>query len=456
MADARDRQSLETADNGGIVMHPVSRRAFVAGAAATAAVAATASLAATGCSRDDEEEFTPISATDADIIDVREVFAESTAVEHVTVLQDIVLPKGSLVWANSAVYAATMIQGETAHPLATAGVTSLSGGNYTELLSKAAGADEGFDIYDVRCSDSIFVWTELNYLHGNWRVYAATFTGASIGAPVQLDEGDSDYDPAHIAAAGQFAVWVVQPSTTGEKTKEDTLVKSQSLSSPAPTVIYTSHGRLGASPHVSGGVLTIAPRVNTSGVYYKMLACDPATGAEVASSVLPRSMRPLDVLWTGSGFAFAVEASYDSIAGIGGYGVYLQQGDKFLKYSRIPLDGMVMIGGNLVCKVGTAVSVIDIPAQQYYAVNLVSGCEDYGDIFATEATADQLAVYCTAPQSSSGIPVAKVEETEEDEEDWEDWEDWDDDSDSDSESTSQIVQPKETEKVVRLRVIQLS
>ena len=378
----------------------VSRRAFVAGAtAAGAAVAASAGLTLTGCGPGSRKGDAPtaLTATANDVVTVKDTFTESEQEDHVLASNEYSHPMGTLFFASAADFAATLMPGETSRPLMSAGITSLTTGAYTELLHDAVSAGEGFSIFNVRASASLMVWTELNYLTGQWRLYCAPLRGADLGVETKLAEGDSDYDPALIAVSDATAIWVVQPSETGTKTTETTYVYS-SASGGAATVICESHGRLATEPHVVNGTLVITPRVDTSGVYYKMLACNPATGAEIASAVLPSSQRPLDVVWTGNAFAWSIEAAYESGGSIGNYGVYLQQGNRFLRLGGIPQDGPVVVGANLVCKIGAQLTVLDTARQQYFTIKLPSGCADYGDCFATDGAGTRLACYTTVSE----------------------------------------------------------
>lgn len=398
----RRRTSAEPGPTPGI-SRPISRRTFLAGTvAAGAAAAVVSSVGLTGCGSSRKKGETPnaLSPSASDVTAVGDAYEEADEATLVTGSATYTLPAGTLLWADSNTYAATLMPGSTSTPLNSIGLTSLANGTCTEVLHEAVGASDGYSIYNVRANDSLVVWSELNFLTDDWRIYMASLRGTTMGTAVQLDEGTGDYEVPPLAVAPSTAVWVRQPSENGKRTTETTHVYSQPLSSSSATEICSSRGRLATLPHVNGNILTITPRVNTSSVYYRMLACDPINGSEISSAVLPTPIKPLDVVWTGSGFAFSVEASYDSGGALGGYGSYLQQGQGFLRLGRIPLDGPVWVGSNLVCKSGSNVTVLNTNRRQYCTVSALSGCASYGDCFATNGSGDQLVIYTTVSRAA--------------------------------------------------------
>lgn len=46
-------------------------------------------------------------------------------------------------------------------------------------MKKPQGFDEGFDIYDVRCSTEGLIWTECNIFENTWRIYTAQLENAT-------------------------------------------------------------------------------------------------------------------------------------------------------------------------------------------------------------------------------------------------------------------------------------
>lgn len=361
---------------------------------AAAGIATAAATALAGCGSDDTSTPQTIDTLGAAVTSVSDAYSESDEGSHATTT-DHELTTGSLLWASSNAYAATLIPGETSRPLVSLGLTSLADGSTTELMHDAVGASEGFDIYDFRASDHVAVWVEDNFLTGAWRVYAAQLRGTTLGDAGLLYEGDSDFEPAPIAAADSVAIWVVQPDENGAHSRDNTIVYAQAPGGSQATTICTSRGRLGCRPHVANNILTITPRLDTSGTYYQLLACDPASGGEISSLTLPVNVRPLDAVWSGAAFAWSVEASYDSGGSLGQYGVYLQQGQDFIRLGRTPQEGLVWIGDKLVCKTGSNLTVLDTAARQYYSITAPSGCASYGDCLATDGAGGRLACYTT-------------------------------------------------------------
>ncbi len=102
------------------------------------------------------------------------------------------LPFGTIVHASSDEMAACLLPTESASPLTQVGVLSLADGSLTTVLKEAVGASEGFQVFDVRATTAGMVWVEANILKGLWRVLAAPLTGADLGAPVLVAQGDGE------------------------------------------------------------------------------------------------------------------------------------------------------------------------------------------------------------------------------------------------------------------------
>lgn len=109
-----------------------------------------------------------------------------------TVARTIELPYGSLAFANSSSLITCIIPSDQAKPLATVEVINMDSGNQTTILSSSVGQSKGFEIYDARANDNGVIWTEVNILQSEWRIYASEFTGAYNVNPVLLDTGGMD------------------------------------------------------------------------------------------------------------------------------------------------------------------------------------------------------------------------------------------------------------------------
>ncbi len=68
----------------------------------------------------------------------------------------------------------------------------MDSGSQTTILPSSIGQREGYEIYDARANDSGIIWTEVNILQGEWRIYASDFSKGYTANPVLLDTGGSD------------------------------------------------------------------------------------------------------------------------------------------------------------------------------------------------------------------------------------------------------------------------
>ena len=143
------------------------------------------------------------------------------------------LPYGSLVWCNDSKFACCLIPTEKAKPLAQVATLALSSGTSAVVLDKARGQDEGFEIYDARCTSQGVVWTEANIMDGTWRIFAGKLNsnGDALSNIQQLDEGSTDqFETPTIAAVGGHAFWQVMPQANSTVTAASLIAQLKSVS----------------------------------------------------------------------------------------------------------------------------------------------------------------------------------------------------------------------------------
>ncbi len=102
-------------------------------------------------------------------------------------------------------------------PITKAGILDLDSGSLATVLDGPISSENGYDIYDVRCSSRGIIWTEANAFTGEWRVYHATHSGESIGDPMLADHGTTDYEIPTLAVSEARAFWQVLPSAGPER-----------------------------------------------------------------------------------------------------------------------------------------------------------------------------------------------------------------------------------------------
>lgn len=398
------------------VSHTVSRRAFVAGAAATAAVAATPALSGCGGGTSATEELlqgvieqfpnaqVEYLAVDFDQINPHTEMENVDNSQYLIESNSFTLPLGSLVYQSSDSKALVLSPGASSRALICLGVVDLDSGEHTVLLEQALGFNEDYIIYDARASDDALIWVECNMVHGLWRVYATSFSDGVVSEEhlqeaQLLDEGEEDYSPPLLAAASGKVYWTVMPDPNGPASSEDSYLKAAEISKgkePQAKTVYTSHGRMITTPVVSGDVLAFVPRVDTDMVYYQLTTMNITSDEVLNISILPQSLRVANAAWLEHGFAFGIEGNYDYANGLSFFGTYeqLEEG-KYLYVNKAPVSAPVSMGKTTYVK--STKNVLGIKADQgeVAIVDTIQDCVSYGDNLAGAGTQKRLVLYTT-------------------------------------------------------------
>lgn len=220
----------------------LTRRNLLIGAGAIAGVAALGgglSLATNALEGKKETTVDSISVPE-DAVNALSDYSQTDYTQHVKAAGSYKLTYGTLVWADNDTVAACLVPGESASPLNTVSLLYLSSGKTASILSAAQGADEGYEIVDVRCSENGIVWTESSAYESAWRVYTAKLSNGSATSITQVDQGDGNWLIPSIAAVGETAFWQVCPNTSGESAAERSALKSARFGSGDVAVPYTS------------------------------------------------------------------------------------------------------------------------------------------------------------------------------------------------------------------------
>ena len=187
--------------------HPLTRRGlFRAGAAAGGAACVVGLLS--GCSHTPDEatpDPTVVSEDSAtsitDSFELKDPTLEASA--------EYSLPLGNVPRISEGAWVAVTSAGESASPVVRGGALSLESGAVGDVVAApiSRGAGE-WVIFDVRCSDSVYAWVELEVASRSWALYAARFSdGALSGTTSTLWQGTSDYDPAAFCVTGSTVIW---------------------------------------------------------------------------------------------------------------------------------------------------------------------------------------------------------------------------------------------------------
>ena len=322
------------------------------------------------------------------------------------------LPLGSVLFPAEGRLRPVLGFGDISGQMCKASVLSLDTGTLTDLLTEPLTTEPNWVIYDVRCSDSVLSWTELNMLTRDWRLYAQRLRDATLeGTAALLWEGDADFEPPAVACAGERVIWQVMPSLLGTKTTEHSFCYLWKLGDEKAVATVESPGRFAIAPTVSSGTVTLAPRVRADeGVYYGITAYDLADDMKtvVDQLVMPKSVRPFHASRIGDDFVFSVEANYGSGGLLGNMGTYVGTGDG--PFTSVPLEPLAgacgTTKGTLVVKVRASYFVIDTNEMRFSVLLAQDRSLDYGEYPASEGEVSTLVTYTTVKNRETGYPSA--------------------------------------------------
>ena len=304
--------------------------------------------------------------------------------------------------------------GETALPVVKAVALSTKSGELVDVVTSLTMGDEpNTTIYDVRCSDRVYAWVEMDMLNRVWVLYAQGFSdGKASGTVSTLWQGDSDWDPPLFAVVNDSVIWQVMPVVGGPKTTEHSFCYLWHLGDADAQSVVESPGRFATPPAVSGNTVTLAPRVRADeGQYYGRTAYslkdDFAT--VIDQLVLPRGVRPFRAVRMGDVFAFSIEANYSSGGLLGRMGTYIGAGDgPFITLVREPAAQVAGKGSTYIIKSRASYFVVDTERETYSILSATNRCLDYGEYPVSEGTNDSFVTFATVKDGTTGYPSAVV------------------------------------------------
>ena len=388
----------------------ITRRGLFRAGVASAATATTIGLLS-GCRHKGDEASDPV------VVDERSatnILAEDTSYTEVDLsLQELnswTFDNGLVLRQSAGSWVPGLAPGSSALPVVKAVALSPSSGTLADVVTNLTMGDEpNMTIYDVRCSDKVYAWIEMDMLKRVWNLYAQGFSnGAVSGSVSTLWQGDSDWDPPLFAVHDDAVIWQVMPAISGSKTTEHSFCYLWHLGDHDAQAVVESPGRFAAPPAVSGSTITLAPRVRASeGQYYGITAYSLNDDLEtvIDQLVLPQSVRPFRAVRMGDRFAFSVEANYSSGGLLGQMGTYIGMGDgPFITLVREPAAQVAGTNDLFIIKSRASYFVVDTARETYSILTATNRCVDYGEYPASEGICTQFVTFATVKDATTGYP----------------------------------------------------
>lgn len=389
----------------------LSRRSLFRTAAAGGAVAAAVSILP-GCSSEEDEEDEEPTVVDEDSAEsVLDSFEASSDLAP-EVESTWTLPLGSVLHPAEGSWIPVTSAGSSASPMVRGAALSLDSGQLYEVVSAPLGQASTTVIYDVRCSDEVYAWVELDMVSRDWALYAAEFSeGQLTGDTKTLWEGTSDYDPAPFDVTGSSVIWQVQPSTSGSKTTESSYCYLWHAGDSAAKAVVESPGRFATRPTISGDVVVLVPRVTReeSGTYYAVTAYSLSDdlSTRVDRLVMPASVRPFRATRVGDRFLVSVEASYSSGGLLGQMGTYMGTSSSgFVRLGQEPSECGCGLGDTFIVKCNSYYYVMDLAEKTYSTISSVDRSVDYGEFPARSGECDLFVTFSTVKDADTGYPAS--------------------------------------------------
>lgn len=322
------------------------------------------------------------------------------------------LPLGNVPHEGEGTWLPVTTAGASAMPMVKGSAFSLETGDLTEVVPEPITPNSpNVVIYDARCSDSAYAWVELDTLTKAWSLYAARFSNGGLsGSPNTLWQADADWDPPRFAVTGNMVLWQVMPSLSGNKTAEMSHCYLWQVGSSDATAVVESLGRFATAPSVSGGTVTLTPRVrNDEGVFYGITAYSLSDSLQtmVDRLVMPESVKPFHAVRMGEKFALSVEASYGYGGLLGSMGTYIgtAEGD----FATVPLEPFANITGKkdlFMVKSRASYYVVDMANHKYSFLGAADRCVDYGEYPARVGETDTFVTFSTIKSPDTGYPAS--------------------------------------------------
>ena len=389
----------------------ISRRNFFKTGAAGVVVAGAISIAA-GCSHQEGsgDAGKPLVLDESSGTNVLDSYSSTEYAAQPS--QTWTLPLGSVLHPADGNWIPVTTAGASATPMVKGSALSLTSGQVVDVVPTAQMNNTTAVIYDVRCSDSVYAWVEVDTTTFDWELLAAPFSdGKLTGDAKVLYKADKNWDPAPFACGDDKVVWLVQPSSSGEKTRESSHCYVWRVGDSEGTDAVESPGRFATAPSISKGVVTLTPRVRASeGTYYGVTAylLGDNLKTKVDQLVMPQSVKPFTASRVDDKFIVSVEASYDSGGLLGKMGTYIlpASGENPYIIEREPYAIAAGKGSLYIIKSRASYVLVDTQNQTANWLYSMDRSVDYGEFPAREGNCDSFVTYSTVKDPTSGYPAS--------------------------------------------------
>ena len=385
----------------------ITRRGLFKGLGVAAATGATIGVLP-GCTNPEQSEVPEPMVVDSDrAINVLEEYEEVDL--SLSDREAWELPLGSVLHEATGTWIPVTQAGSSASPMVKGCALGLSDGKFNEVVSNVRGDSHTEVIYDVRCSDEVYAWVELDILTHAWVLYAARFNNGSLdGTPTTLWKGDQDYEPPGFACAGNAVLWQVMPALSGNKTKEHSFCYLWKTGDQNAQAVVESPGRFAIAPSISNDLVILAPRVRADeGMFYGVTAysLNDNLATTVDQLVLPRTIRPFYATHIGDRFAVSIEANYSSGGMFGTMGTYIGTSEgPFVSLPREPSANVAGKDDTFIIKSRTSYFVVDIKKATYSILTAANRCVDYGEFPVRVGESNDFVTFATVKNEASGYP----------------------------------------------------
>lgn len=396
--------------------HSITRRGLFKAGAAAGTVAAVIG-AVSGCGRNTQGESkspTVVNDKSADyVIDPKTNKSKyKSSDSSLKASTEYTIATGNVLHPGEGTWLPVTTAGSSATPMVKGSALSIKTGELAEVVSAThTSNDSNMVIYDVRCSDSVYAWSELDLLTHRWCLYAAKFDDGAISGDIStLWRANKNYDPPLFAVTGERVIWLVMPSTSGTKTAKSSVCYVWSLGDSKARAAIESPGRFATEPAVSDGTVTLTPRVRADkGTYYGITAykVSDSLSKQVDQLVLPSTVKPMNAVRIGDDFAFSIEASYDAGGLLATMGSYIGHGNgPFVTLAREPYAPIAGKDGTYVVKSRSSYFVIDTDKRKYSVLSAKNRCVDYGEYPASIGSVDDFVTFSTVKDQDTGLPTS--------------------------------------------------